>query len=375
MPENIMPNRVYPMKVSNTAIMCLSIGKGGMEIDAIKTANLLKDETNIYLICKSGSYIAEYLGKNPVNGINVVEVKFNSKLAIGFIDFRLMWNLRKLINKYKIENLIFFGVSEIKTIFFSLAGKKTKLIVRHGTKKSKSRHDFIRRILFSRVNVHIAISDYISSNVKEIFPVSKNSQVITIFPSLGIPMDYIPEQTADQVVKILHTGRLVTAKGYEDALDACDYLYKNKINFVFTAVGDMPDASYIKKLSKKLNTKEYSRQVRFTGHVEDITKYLENSDVLLFPSKGEGFCNSFNEALAYGLICLAYENTVFPELRKIGFYFHMAKNGDIPSLAEKLLFICNNLKTEKDKCFSNINLAKKLYTKKVEKDAYLKILA
>lgn len=355
--------------------MCLSVGKGGMEIDAMKTANLLKDEANVYLICKRGSYIAQAMERNPINGINVVEVKFNSKLAIGFIDFRLLRKLRETINKFEIENLIFFGVSELKTIFFSLIGKDTKLIIRHGTKKSKSKQDILRRILFSRVNIHVAISKYIANNIKEIYPVSNKSESVVIYPSLGLPMSNSFSKPSSSVIRILHTGRVVDGKGYEHALDACDILYDNDIKFEFTGVGDMPESDYLDMIKKKVSSKSYSRHIEFTGHIEDVNNYLVNSDILLFPSKGEGFCNSFNEALAYGVVCLAYENTVFPELRDIGFYFRMAENGNLSSLSNELLSICKNLKNEKDKSLPNIRLAQKLYTPSSEKNAYMKILA
>jgi len=355
------------MKTSNTAIMCLSVGKGGMEIDTIKTAILLKDEVNIHLICKRGSYIAERMAKKPINGVNVIELEFNGKLAIGFIDFRLMWQLGTVLKKYEIKNLIFFGVSELKTIFFSLLGKDTKLIIRHGTRKSKIKRDVIRRILFSRVNGHVAISKYILNNVKVIYPISKKSEVVVIYPSLGLPMNDNPSMSSSSIIRILHTGRVVDGKGYESALYACDILYENDINFEFTAVGDITESSYVNIIKKKVSDKEYSSQVKFTGHVEDVNKYLMNSDILLFPSKGEGFCNSFNEALAYGLVCLAYDNTVFPELRDLGLYFHLAENGNLSSLSDNLLYICKNLKNEKEKCVSNISLAQKSYTSNTEK--------
>jgi len=363
------------MKISNTAVMCLSVGKGGMEIDAIKTANLLKDDVNIHLICKSGSYIAEKMAKNPIKGLKTVEVSFSSKLAIGFIDFRLMWQIREIIKKYEIKNLIFFGVSELKTIFFSLIGKDTKLIIRHGTKKSKSKQNIIRRILFSRVNGHIAISKFIANNVKKIYPVGKNSEVVVIYPSLGIPMNNHYLKPPSSIIRILHTGRVVDGKGYESALDACDILFKNGIKFEFTAVGDIPESEYASMIKEKVGNKKYSSRIKFTGHVEDVNNYLINSDILLFPSKGEGFCNSFNEALAYGLVCLAYKNTVFPELRDIGFYFHLANNGDLSSLSDELLLICSNLKNETEKSLPNISLAQTLYTPSAEKNSYMKILA
>jgi glycosyltransferase involved in cell wall biosynthesis len=361
------------VKISNTAIMCLSVGKGGMEIDAMKTATLLKDVGNVYIICKSGSYIAETMEHEPIDGISVLEVSFNSKIAIGFIDVRLMWQLRKIIKKYDIKNLVFFGVSEIKTIYFSLIGKSTRFIVRHGTKKSKAKRDLVRRMLFSRVNRHVAISKFIARNVKKIYPVSDKSEITVIYPSLGLTIGR-KSKSQSSVIRILHTGRLVDGKGYDSAIDACDILFEHGIGFEFTAVGDMSESDYARKIQDKVSKKNYSNRIKFTGHVADVTQYLKESDILLFPSKGEGFCNSFNEALAYGLVCLAYDNTVFPELKELGFYFHVAKDGDLASLSAELLKICKNLSDEVSRCEPNIKLAHKLYTPEAERNAYVQIL-
>lgn len=373
MPDTAIQSRVNPVKISNTAIMCLSIGRGGMEIDAMKIANLLNDNASIYVICKRGSYIEQTMTKKPTDGINVVEVDFNSKLAIGFIDLRLMWQLRKIIKKYNIKNLVFFGVSELKTIYFSLLGMSTRLIIRHGTKKSKVKRGIVRRMLFSRVNVHVAISKFIASNVKKIYPISDKSEIIVIYPSLGVTIDHTT-RSPSSLIKILHTGRVVDGKGYESAIDACDILFENGIDFEFTAVGDTSESDYAKKIQQQVSKKKYSKQIKFTGHVADVTEFLKESDILLFPSKGEGFCNSFNEALAFGLVCLAYDNTVFPELKNLGFYFHMAKDGDLASLSNELFDICSKLPNEILKCEPNIKLAEKLYTAETERNAYKTIL-
>ena len=98
------------------------------------------------------------------------------------------------------------------------------------------------------------------------------------------------------------------------------------------------------------------------GYVESVNIYLEQADILLFPSSGEGMPNAFIEALHYNVICIAYDNTVFPEFLDMGFHVHLVKNSDISALAEKLVQVVSNLDNEKELSNKNMELSKSYFS-------------
>jgi hypothetical protein len=84
--------------------------------------------------------------------------------------------------------------------------------------------------------------------------------------------------------------------------------------------------------------------------------------------------NSFIEALSYGLICISYNNTSFPELVSAGFDFIMADNGNIENLKTSLLKAVEYLRTNKTPILHNNKLARELFSDKKEMNEILNIL-
>ena len=106
----------------------------------------------------------------------------------------------------------------------------------------------------------------------------------------------------------------------------------------------------------------------------DVAKYYRKSDIFIFPSKGEGLSNSFIEALSYGLSCIAFRNTSFPELQTLGFDFFLAEDQNIQSLEESLLQSVNYIESNPIPLQENISLAKKLFSKERELNDFLSIM-
>lgn len=173
---------------------------------------------------------------------------------------------------------------------------------------------------------------------------------------------------------MLHTGRITQGKGQIDALKASKILHDNDINFVFYFIGDYED-DYEKKLFNNfLSTLEYKNKIKIIGYSNKIGDYLSKADIFLFPSSGEGFGNSFAEALAAGLICISYKNTTFIEFQELGFHFHLSENHNIQDLGNKLLYVTKNFKSEQFNSIKNSHLSSVIFNEHKEIGKYLEIL-
>ena len=141
------------MKINKqtTAIICLSPNDGGMEIDSIKLANKLSTFVETILISKENSFI-EHEMKNNFSNIKTETIAFRKNLSIS-----IFIRTRQIIQKYNIKNIIFFGASELKSLYFAFLGFNINLIIRHGTTKSTQKKDFFHRLIYSNVNYHIKL--------------------------------------------------------------------------------------------------------------------------------------------------------------------------------------------------------------------------
>jgi len=347
-----------------TAIICLSPYSGGMELDAIKTAKHLSSIAPITVIAKKGAFIAskesDYVG---YNGIKLETIAFKSSLS-----FTLIKQARAIIKQHNIKNVLFFGASELKSLYFAFLGLDINLLVRHGTTKSSPKKDFFHRLIYSNVSWHIANSKHILNNVKNIIPFGKNTQAKVIYPAFEFST---PSAIPHQKLTLLHVGRIAKGKGQKEAIEACEVLYKENIDFEFFIVGGFDDEDYKKEFLNFYEKTPYKEKIKLVGFTKDVTSYYNRSDIFVFPSAGEGLSNAFIEALSFGITAICYDNTSFPELQELGFEFKMVDNEDISSLAN----ILKNLsQQELQYNTKNISLARKIFSLENERKKYKELL-
>lgn len=350
---------------NNTAIICLSPNFGEMELDSIKLSKKLAPFTKIVLVTKKEGFIDKNFSKYffKENNVTLESINFKSSLS-----FNIFFKARKIIKKYNIKNVIFFGASELKSLYFSFLGLDINLIVRHGTTKSTPKKDFFHKLIYSKVNYHVSICKHLENNVKYIIPFGKNSKSILIYSSVNV---FVAENIKNEKLTLVHTGRITEGKGQIDAIKACEILVQNNIDFIFYIVGGY-EKNFEQKFLEFYESLEYKDKIILVGFSKEVEKYLSKSDIYIFPSYGEGLSNSFLEALSMGIMCISYDNTSFPELKNIGLDFELVENKNIDKLKESLLKIVKKeffFDTEK-----NRDIVKEFFSERNEIEKYLRIL-
>lgn len=357
------------MTKGNTAIICLSPHGGGMEMDAIRLTRMLSEDVNVVLVAKANHYI----------DLQFDQQLSGSRVLLELIQFRAMFspaiilNMRRIITEYNIRNIVYFGASELRSLYFAFRGFDLNIIVRHGTTKTRPKTDWFHRMIYSVVNYHVVICRHLAENVEYIIPMESSDQIKLIYPSLR----YIPQLdlngNRNNIIRLLHVGRVADGKGQLEAIEACDILYDQQYKFELVCVGEV-DPAYAEKINLFIGTKPYASSIKLTGYTNDVASYYRCSHIFLFPSKGEGLSNSFIEALSYGLVCVSYNNTSFPELRELGFVFYMAEDQDMDDLKVKLLEAVKKAESTHLPMKLQSDLAREIFSSHREKHEYLSLL-
>lgn len=340
-----------------------------MELDAIKLADLLSRRAKAVLICKQNSFV-ERLCKKGNNSFDCESIAFINKN----FSLSMLVKTRVLLEQYSVKNVIYFGASELKTLYFAFAGRELNVVVRHGTTKSRAKTDWFHRLVYSCVDYHVAISKHLLNNVRQIVPTGKNERFKIIYPSFSFAEYQHSNGATSEKIHIIHVGRVARGKGHIDAIQACRVLYDRRLDFELLFLGDTKDRSYMDDIKRLLKHLPYAESVKFAGYVEDVDKYLAEADIFLYPSYGEGFGNVFVEAMAFGLSLVSYKNTTFPEFREMGFKFRMAEDRNIHSLSTMLLHAVECLASEHTELMSNARLAAELFNKEREVSDWCSIL-
>ncbi|MDD2906773.1 MAG: glycosyltransferase [Sulfurimonas sp.] len=355
-------------KKAPTAVICLSPNRGGMELAAIKLAKTLSKYVNITVIAQKDKFIHEQcLSNQDYNDLKLETIAFSSNLSLSIII-----KARKIIQQNGIKNVIFVGASELKSLYFAFLGLEINLIVRHGTTKSTPKKDFFHKLIYSDVAAHVAISKHLEKNVAFIVPFGTKTKLTTIVPSMPKPRS-LHKKESNNKLQLIHVGRITPGKGLKEALLACEILYKNDIAFDLNSYGGMYK-EYQNEFEAFVTSLEYKESFHLVGFTNDIYNEYPKHDIFIFPTKGEGFGNVMMEAIAHGIIILAFDNTAISNFKEMGFHIHLVKDGSVTELQKQLLYIAKNLDGEITLAQQNIQKAERIFSAQREAEDYLKLL-
>ncbi len=80
------------------------------------------------------------------------------------------------------------------------------------------------------------------------------------------------------------------------------------------------------------------------------------------------------EALAHGIIVIAFDNTAISNFGEMGFHIHLIEDQNLDALKERLLFIVRNFEEEKRLSLENITKAAVTFAASREASEYLELL-
>jgi len=132
---------------------------------------------------------------------------------------------------------------------------------------------------------------------------------------------------------LLALGRLDYQKGFDLLLQAFSLLRRQHA-WSLTIVGDGPEKECLWQLAKHLGVEE---SIQWVGTVINPFPYYRWADLVLLPSRFEGFPNVALEAMACGRTVICADCQTGPsELTEGGRYGILVKQGDIASLANSI---------------------------------------
>ncbi len=148
-----------------------------------------------------------------------------------------------------------------------------------------------RHLMEKHVTLHIGHS---KANLDAFQPNWQTSQRYRLIPN-GVHFQERKKQEKGSELRILHIGSFRLAKNHSELLQIFAEIQKREPKARLICVGDGPELTQIKKQTELLALSDF---VSFEGVQHDPWKYYANADLLLFPSKSEGFANVLVEAQA-----------------------------------------------------------------------------
>jgi colanic acid/amylovoran biosynthesis glycosyltransferase len=202
-------------------------------------------------------------------------------------------------------------------------------ITLHGPDEFFDQDAFYLRQKIESAEFIVCISDFCRSQVLRVAPELADNRLEVV--RLGV--DYAALQLTDPEpisnstqnsisssagpLKLVCTGRMVSAKGHRILLEALAPMVTSGIELSCTLIGDGPERSSLEALCKRLGI---DLQVRFLGAQAHHVTLAEvaQADVFVLASFAEGLPVALMEAMALGVPCVSTTIAAIPELIRDG---------------------------------------------------------
>lgn len=218
---------------------------------------------------------------------------------------------------------------------------KKVIITVHGSDLAIAKKGLLNKItkfILNEADILTAVSQSLAKEVSNQLKIEKN---VLVIPN-GISEDFLNvrrRSTHGKLNRIVFIGRLHRSKGIDTLLKALNILNKRMPEVGLVVVGGGDNEGDLRKLAKELDVDD---KTSFIGEVgrSKIPVLLEKSDVLILPSRREGFGVVLIEAMASGLPVIGSDTGGISEIIRDGyngFKFPVSDHKRLASLIYKLL--------------------------------------
>jgi len=164
-------------------------------------------------------------------------------------------------------------------------------------------------------------------------------------------------------INVLYFSHMSRLKGIYTAFEAISCILKERINIIVTFAGPMEDQEVKIKLEEL--QRNYPGRVYYKGYVEDIvqrTKIFRQADIFIFPTLRDVFGLVLLHAMAEGLPIVASREGTIPEIVHDGTNALLVEKGDVKDLAEKVIFLADDLPLRQKMGEANRRRFEEVYT-------------
>lgn len=163
----------------------------------------------------------------------------------------------------------------------------------------------------------------------------RKTDEITVIPN-AVKSQTTHSQKEGQIVRFVCVASLKKGKGHALLLNAFNKLYEKNKDAELYIIGDGELRS---ELEKQVTNSPSKNAIHFLGKQTNIHEHLQNADVFVLPTYGEGMSNALLEAMAAGLACITSDIPVNKEIivhKKTGVLFSVGKQDGLLESMELL---------------------------------------
>ena len=284
---------------------------GGGEKWHLETAKLMRDQGyNVVVFAHPNSDLLQ-----KAKQLNI-KTEAQSITNLSFINLFILINLSKKFRKHKIDTIITNLASDMKAGCIAAAWAKVPNIIYRRGNARIIKNSWINRYIFQNILTSLIVnSEYLKEQILfyngNIVNASKIHVVQNYIPSSKDESSLPLTRSENKKLILSNAGRLVEQKGQKYLLQLAQRLKKQSYPFEIHIAGEGPLESELKTLAGEAKVDDV---IVWHGFVENMTSFIEKTDVFLFPSVHEGMSNVILEVMNVGRPIVAFNVSSMAEI-------------------------------------------------------------
>jgi len=324
-------------------LFCINnLSGGGAEKLVFELSKRFSENNNnvsILILNNKNDKYSSLIKSNNISIINLENMNFFKKIYFLFFTLRTYDTLH--LNLFPTFYLIAF-IKLISRVFFLKFPRI--FFTEHNTFNNRRKYKLLRpleKLIYSQLDHIISISNSTQNNLidwlnirrKDKFSVIFNGIDLSIYPSIKkIDLSTIIPQFNSNDIILTVIGRLTDQKNQLFLVEVLNFL-PEKYKLLIVGEGEL-----YKKLTIKINELNLINRIFLLGYRNDVPSIIKASNLILIPSKWEGFGLIAVESLACGVNILYSDVAGLKEILD-GVAYPSNINIKPSSYAEKILSI------------------------------------
>ncbi|MCO5250423.1 MAG: glycosyltransferase family 4 protein [Candidatus Kapabacteria bacterium] len=322
----------------DTAIVCGSYGRGGLEFNTVKLASeLIKRGNSIVVFAKADTFIAQRCQDLAIPLMNLPKY-------MKYFDFYNAWRLAFRLKMIACKNIITSFHPDLSLLANTkLINQQLNLIYQQQMHIGRRKKDIFHRIRYSQVDYWVSPLQLLAGDVLRLSTVREDQ--IRIIP-LGVDTEKIKPQIpreeyrkksgfADNDIVFCIIGRIDSQKGQLTILRAFDKIKQEK-NIKLLIVGEKTvgeGEEYYNQLLQFIDEQNLGDRVTITDFEKNVGNVMNAVDCFILASSSEAYGMVTVEAFLSKLPIIASANGGTLELTQNGQYGRLFKPHDVEDLA------------------------------------------
>jgi glycosyltransferase involved in cell wall biosynthesis len=293
-------------------------------------------------------------------GARVVDVEINSKGTNPIEDLKLIFALRKIYKREKLDIVFNYTIKPI--IYGTIAAKLAGIIpiaVTTGLGYAFIKEGKVTRVVEKLYRFSLKFAEevwFLNENDKKVFLERKlvDQSKTFVLNGEGIDTDHfkpLKKTRSDDKIKFLMIARALWDKGVKEYCEAAKIIkskHRDKeIEFLFLGKIGVPNPSAVPR--KYMEKYQDEGIINYLGVVDDVTAVIEESSCFVLPSYREGISRVIMENASMGKPVIAADVPGCRELVDDGKTGYLCTPGESKDLAQKLEWFINLPEERKQK--------------------------